>query len=234
MSKGEQTMYLTNRDKQQLIQYTNQCIDTLKEQMSIFTTITYESNVRFNKRPFTDNYLDVYNDNRMLKQLINSEFYRNPTRSKIQYFFVVEKHRETPRLHIHFLMSLPDPDFVRDKYKCMQRFLPFDSLEQVLEKSIKKIKRFGVYDITRIYDVHNLQSYVTKEIRYLSNPNCIDFQNSSFHGLPNHAKQQYKTDMSLRGPNDMARSIDSTDLKPQPETSFAAKNWQGNFPHEIL
>ena len=227
-------MFTNPRQKEQLIQYTNDCIGSLSHEMFAFVTITYKSSVKFNKLPFVDNYLDVYNDNRMLKQLINSEFYRNPARSKIQYLFVVEKHRETPRLHIHFLMSLPDPDFVRDKYKCMQRFLPFDSLEQVLEKSTKKIKRFGVYDIERIYDVQNLKSYVTKEIRYLSNPNCIDFQNSSFHALPNHAKQQSKNGMEIKGIHERSRSIESTDLKPQPETSFAPKDCQHNFPHEIV
>ena len=227
-------MFTNPRQKEQLIQYTNDCIGSLSHEMFAFVTITYKSSVKFNKLPFVDNYLDVYNDNRMLKQLINSEFYRNPARSKIQYFFVVEKHRETPRLHIHCLMSLPDPDFVRDKYKCMQRFLPFDSLEQVIEKSTKKIKRFGVYDIARIYDVQNLKSYVTKAIRYLSNPNCIDFQNSSFHALPNHAKQQFKNGISIKGIHERSESIDSTRLKPQPETRFASKDCQGNFPHEIL
>ena len=52
--------------------------------------------------------------------------------------------------------------------------------------------------------------------------------------LPNHAKRQYKNDMSIKGSKDMLRSIDSTHLKSQPETSFAAKHWQDNFPHEIV
>ena len=125
-------MYLTDKHKQQLLQYTNQCIDSLTEQMSIFTTITYESFVNFNKRPFVDNYLDVYNDNRMLKRLIDHEFYRNSTKSKIQYFFVVEKHKETPRLHIHFLMSVPGKEFIRDKYMYKQDSLLLNFLRERL------------------------------------------------------------------------------------------------------
>ena len=225
-------MYLTDKHKQQLLQYTNQYIDTLKEQMSIFTTVTYDSNVRFNKRPFTDNYLDVYNDNRMLKRLINHEFYRNPNKSKIQYFFVVEKHKQTPRLHIHFLMSVPGKDFVRDKYVYKQNHLSASTTHHVLGKCIKRIRRFGMFDIQKITEVNNLMSYVTKEIRYLSNPNCIDFENSSFHASPNHAKQQYKNGIAIKGSNDMLISIDSTHLKSQPETSFASKNSQDNFSHE--
>ena len=90
-----------------------------------------------------------------------------------------------------------------------------------------------MYDIQKITEVNNLMSYVTKEIRYLSNPNCIDFENSSFHATPNHAKQQYKNGIAIKGSNDMLRSIDSTHLKSQPETSFASKNSQDNFSHEI-
>ena len=151
-------MYLTKRNKEQLIQYTNQCIDSLKEQMSIFTTITYDSNVRFNKQPFTDNYPDVYNDNRMLKRLIDHEFYRNSTKSKIQYFFVVEKHKETPRLHIHFLMSVPGKEFIRDKYMYKQDHLSVSTTHHVLGKCINRIRRFGVYDIQKITEVNNLKS----------------------------------------------------------------------------
>ena len=181
---------LTPRQKEHLTESIDQFIDTLTSEMYVFVVITYDHKVRFDKRPFSDNYLDVYNDNRMFKRLIDHSFYRNPSRSPISYLFTVERHRNTPRLHINLLMSHPNVEFVRYKYEWMLTNFPFDTVKSVLERSIRRIHRFtrDQYKIQSTTDVCNLKSYVTKEIRYFSNTDCIDFQNSTFSRIPNTTK----------------------------------------------
>ena len=173
-------MNTSKREREELIRQVNHCIDSMTDEMFFFVTVTYDSYVKFNKRPFDENYPDVYADNRILKRMINHEFYRNPDKSSIQYLFFVEQHKYTQRLHTHLLLSLPDHEFVRDKYKTMFKFDPEVAYKQILEKSISRLKRLNRYDIKRTYDVRNLKSYCTKEIRNKSNTNCIDFQNSTF------------------------------------------------------
>ena len=194
---------LTTRQKEELITSVDQLIETLTNDFSVFITLTYFPYVRFNKRPFEDNYFDVYEDNRLLKRLIDHEFFRNPNRSETQYLFVVERHRFDPkRLHVHFLMTRPDVTYVRHKYQRKMKFHPFLTIDEVVKKSIPKI-RLKLFDPNRVdpkkfnireceikptTDVFNLKSYVTKEIRKYSNLNCIDFQNSTFSRILNPLK----------------------------------------------
>ena len=180
---------LTTNQQDELIDSVSQFIDTLTSELYVFTVITYDPSVSFNKRPFSDNYLDVYNDNRMFKRLIDHSFYRNPLFSPIQYLFTVERH-QTSRLHINLVMSYPNEKFVRDKYECMLHNFPYDTVESVLERSIYRIRRFtrDQYKIQPTTDIYRLKSYVTKEIRENSNIDCIDFQNSTFSRISNSPK----------------------------------------------
>jgi len=177
-------IYASKREREKLIRSVNHCIDSMTDEMHYFVTLTYDSFVTFNKRPFYDNYQDVYADNRILKRMINHEFYRNPDKSSIQYLFCVEKHKVTKRLHTHLLLSLPHHEFVRDKYKSMFKIYPEDTYNHILSKSISRLKRLNRYVIKSAYDVPSLKSYCTKEIRNdgkkESNTNCIDWQNSTF------------------------------------------------------
>ena len=69
---------LTTNQQDELIDSVSQFIDTLTSELYVFAVITYDPSVTFNKRPFSDNYLDVYNDNRMFKQLIRPLGPSNP------------------------------------------------------------------------------------------------------------------------------------------------------------
>ena len=134
-------------------------LDLLTTDYILFSTQTYGSYIEFNKYPFYENYFVVYRDNRMLRRLIDGEFYRNNKNSTIKYFFVVHQgvtkyvHDKSNRLHSHMLMSTPDYRHVKNKHKVDLKSCPYRTMNHVVNRCLTKYQRFGRTDVRGTFDI---------------------------------------------------------------------------------
>ena len=208
-------------------------LDLLTTDYTLFSTQTYGSYIEFAKYPFYENYFVVYRDNRMLRRLIDGEFYRNNKNSTIKYFFVVHQgatkyvHAKSNRLHSHMLMSTPDYRHVKNKYKVDLKSRPYRTMNHVVNKCLTKYKRFGRTDVRSTFDVESLKGYLTREISLNDNWYCLDFLNSDLPRLPElqNPLLQFKKFASQKKKNEennlrLFDALDNTDELEMPDDWF--------------
>ena len=142
----------------------------------MFSVITYNPRTHFPLYNKEECYYRVRDDITELKKRINRTLFPNEKVTNLKFIFTIE---EKPRYHINFLMTEPDINLIRNKYRDN---LNFTKVKQEIERQLFKLKRFKYFRIKKTFsdDLTYLKKYITKEITERNNHYCLDYENSDF------------------------------------------------------